>query len=44
MTAYESGRKLFLKESRLDATTVPEKPDFTLEQVLDEDWLPWQPE
>lgn len=37
---YENGRKLFLKESRLDAAIVPEKPAFTLEQALDEDWLP----
>jgi hypothetical protein len=41
---YQNGRKLFLKASSLDSQTVPEKPDFTLEQALDENWLPWQPE
>ncbi|WP_239033257.1 DUF29 domain-containing protein [Leptothermofonsia sichuanensis] len=37
-------RKLFLKASKLDAQEIPEAPYFTLEQALDEDWLPWQPE
>ena len=41
---YQSGRKLFLKESGLEASIVPNHPSFTLEQALDEDWLPWQPE
>lgn len=41
---YKNGRKLFLKESRLDANLIPEAPSFTIEQVLDEDWLPWRPE
>jgi hypothetical protein len=41
---YKNGRKLFLNASELDAKLVPETPDFTLEQALDEDWLPWQPE
>jgi hypothetical protein len=41
---YKNGRKLFLNASDLDAKRVPETPDFTLEQALDEDWLPWQPE
>lgn len=40
---YKNGRKLFLKASELEVTVVPEDPDFTLEQALDEDWLPWQP-
>lgn len=39
---YKNGRKLFLKASELDATLIPEEPCFTLEQALDEDWLPWQ--
>lgn len=39
---YQNGRKLFLKASRLDSKIIPEEPDFTLEQALDEDWLPWQ--
>jgi len=37
---YKNGRKLFLNASELDAKLIPETPDFTLEQVLDEDWLP----
>jgi Domain of unknown function DUF29 len=41
---YKNGRKLFLNASELDAKLVPETPDFTLEQALNEDWLPWQPE
>jgi Domain of unknown function DUF29 len=41
---YKNGRKLFLNASELDAKLIPETPDFTLEQALDEDWLPWQPE
>jgi hypothetical protein len=41
---YKNGRKLFLNASDLEAKLIPETPDFTLEQALDEDWLPWQPE
>ena len=41
---YKNGRKLFLKASNLNANLIPQEPDFTLEQALDEDWLPWQPE
>ncbi|MBF2073026.1 MAG: DUF29 domain-containing protein [Synechococcales cyanobacterium C42_A2020_086] len=41
---YKNSRKLFLKASQLNADQIPEKPDFTLEQALDENWLPWQPE
>ncbi len=44
LSAYGNARKLFLKASKLDAQEIPEEPDFTLEQALDEDWLPWQPE
>jgi hypothetical protein len=40
---YQTGRKLFLKASQLDAVMVPVEPEFTLEQALDADWLPWQP-
>jgi hypothetical protein len=40
---YKNGRKLFLDASDLSAKLIPEAPDFTLEQALDEDWLPWQP-
>ncbi|MFM7427573.1 MAG: DUF29 domain-containing protein [Elainella sp.] len=39
---YQNGRKLFLKASRLPAAQIPAQPYFTLEQALDEDWLPWQ--
>ncbi|NJL89781.1 MAG: DUF29 domain-containing protein [Coleofasciculaceae cyanobacterium SM2_1_6] len=41
---YGNGRKLFLKASQLNASLIPQAPDFTLEQALDEDWLPWKPE
>lgn len=41
---YKNARKLFLKASQLKADLIPEAPDFTLEQALNEDWLPWQPE
>jgi len=44
LVEYSSARKLFLKASKLDANLVPKESDFTLEQALDEDWLPWQPE
>ncbi|MFN5513296.1 MAG: DUF29 domain-containing protein [Cyanobacteriota bacterium] len=41
---YRNGRKLFLDASDLSAALIPEAPAFSLEQALDEDWLPWQPE
>ena len=41
---YRNGRKLFLDASDLAPKLIPELPEFTLEQALDEDWLPWQPE
>ena len=41
---YGSARKLFLKASKLNSNLVPEIPDFSLDQALNEDWLPWQPE
>jgi Domain of unknown function DUF29 len=41
---YQNGRKLLLNASELNVKLVPEAPCFTLEQALDEDWLPWQPE
>ncbi len=37
---YKNGRKLFLDASELNAQLIPEEPNFTLEQALDEDWLP----
>lgn len=44
MAAYQKARKNLLKVSLLTTDLVSEEPSFTLEQVLDEDWLPWQPE
>lgn len=40
---YKNGRKLFLKASDLASSLIPEQPCFTLEQALNEDWLPWNP-
>ncbi|WP_448562735.1 DUF29 domain-containing protein [Trichothermofontia sp.] len=40
---YASARKLFPKASKLNPSLVPEAPEFTLEEALDEDWFPWQP-
>ena len=37
---YRKGRKLFLDGSELDSTSIAKEPWFTLEQALDEDWLP----
>lgn len=39
---YDNGRKIFLKASGFEANIIPEQPGFTLEQALEEDWLPWQ--
>ena len=41
---YKDGRERFLEDSELAAVLVPEEPAFTLEQALDESWLPWKPE
>ncbi len=41
---YGNGRKLFLDASDLSEKLIPEAPQFTLEQALDEDWLPWRSE
>jgi hypothetical protein len=43
LAAYQNGRELFLDSSELDGTLIPKAPEFTLEQTLDEDWLPQQP-
>ncbi len=40
---YSNGRKLFLDLSGLTSALIPEQPCFSLEQALDEDWLPWRP-
>jgi hypothetical protein len=37
---YKNGRKLFLKASNLNSYSIPDEPCFTLDQALDEDWLP----
>lgn len=37
---YENGRKLFLDASGLDSALILQEPNFTLDQALDEDWLP----
>ncbi|MFQ4139407.1 DUF29 domain-containing protein [Nodosilinea sp. PGN35] len=44
LSQYKQARRIFLKASTLEDTTIPERPWFTLEQVLDPDWLPWQPD
>ena len=41
---YSNARRIFLKASHFKKETIPEQPWFTLEQVLDPDWLPWQPD
>jgi hypothetical protein len=42
--AYQQGRGLLLDSSSLDPNLIPEMPCFTVEQALEPDWLPWQPE
>jgi len=42
LSSYQKARKNILKTVELPFGFVPEEPDFTLEQALDEDWLPWQ--
>ncbi|QUS61701.1 DUF29 domain-containing protein [Synechocystis sp. PCC 7338] len=37
---YKRGRKLAAKHSQLPLSTFPEHPITTLEQAIDEDWLP----
>lgn len=37
---YRNGRKLFLTASELDEGLIPDSPEFTLEEALDENWLP----
>ncbi|APB34609.1 hypothetical protein GlitD10_2277 [Gloeomargarita lithophora Alchichica-D10] len=40
LSAYHQGRNLFLDASELDKNLIPEAPQFTLEQALDENWFP----
>jgi len=44
LAAYQKARKNILKAIELPADFISQAPNFTLEQALDEDWLPWQPE
>lgn len=44
LAVYQKSRKIMLKVLDLPANVIPQVPDFTLEQALDEDWLPWQPD
>lgn len=37
---YENGRKLVLDATDMDSAMIPENPCFSLEQALEEDWLP----
>ncbi len=43
-SVYQKTRSNFLKVALLPAGSISETPDFTLEQALDEDWLPWKPD
>lgn len=43
VSEYQNGRKLFLNASELDKAIVPQEPEFTLDEALDKDWLPWRP-
>ncbi len=45
LASYQKARKNMLKAIELPSDFIPQEPEFTLEQALDEDWLPpWQPE
>jgi hypothetical protein len=44
LPCYQKARKNMLKVIDLPAHFISPEPDFTLEQALDEDWFPWQPE
>lgn len=38
---YQKSRKIFIEESQVNSSLVPESPPFTLEQALDPNWQPW---
>ncbi len=40
LESYQDGRDLASKRSQLPLSTFPEKPIASLEEILDEDWLP----
>lgn len=42
LASYEKARKNMLKAIDLPSGSIPQSPEFTLEQALDEDWLPWR--
>ncbi len=42
LASYQKARKNMIKAIDLPADFISQEPDFTLEQALDEDWLPWQ--
>lgn len=44
LASYQKARKNMLKVIDTPGDFIPQEPDFTLEQTLDEDWFPWQPE
>lgn len=44
LSSYQKARKNLLKAAGFPASFILQEPEFTLEQALDEDWLPWQPE
>ncbi|AXY68025.1 DUF29 domain-containing protein [Thermosynechococcus sichuanensis E542] len=41
---YRNGRKLFLSASGVSPHLIPDTPEFSLEQALDQNWLPWSPD
>jgi hypothetical protein len=43
LASYRKARKNLLKAIELPSS-IPQEPEFTLEQALDEDWLSWTPE
>lgn len=38
---YQNSRKIFIEESQVNPTFVPELPPFELEKALDPNWQPW---
>jgi len=38
---YQKSRKIFIEESQVNSTLVPESPPFTIDQALDPNWQPW---
>ncbi|WP_164921007.1 DUF29 domain-containing protein [Thermosynechococcus vestitus] len=40
---YRNGKKLFLSARGVTPHSIPEALEFTLEQTLDENSLPWPP-